>query len=683
MRSSVPLGATSPTAARRMAAFESMDGGHATVHQITALFNSVADGEGMVDRGGLATAMQKLSLPYEPARIEEYFTEIAEAGAVAISLEQFVPWFQARGDWSFAPGGSTQGFKKAGTSVKSVGKKVLKPAAKLKAAIMGGDDARSARGVAPESMFLIDQNGNSDMREQADLRGHLHLRYESEFQHLRDLIVGQEDDSTYQEAFDEANAELFDEGSAEKALGWPADCIQAAKRVFTRKEQLNLWRHFVQSGPELDAKAGTLLSWQNNRDSATSAPTPEAAERTAYAFLNSADGSIEGIVNKETLPFEQALQAVRDALQQELAARRSKVSELEQRLRDMRAHADQNQNSMAPPRKLRFSGLRGEAAAANGTYCAEGLRCYWGRPLYARMLDSGGDPTVPYFLFFTKTYQPGEALADGSISAGKWSDGVWVLGPTLNSERCTAYLEESGEHDMLYPVSTKTLAADKERYAMKLWNVFDVVAKSWGEAPGRHCPSFSVEVFEEPGNSLTEYVEAAVDQQKQSAQQFEGMVEDEAEQETLRLTLKGYVDPSGNISRGAFLSWRKSVYKDEIQDKQMQLRDVILVDQTLSLAGTDDERKHTVDDIINGFVWQVQKEMAARQVAKRKFFARISRPSLSRAFFTWKFACRQSSMAAMPSSGLFTEPLLPWNVRHPRSRFTTRRLERCKITQAL
>jgi hypothetical protein len=45
-----------------------------------------------------------------------------------------VPWFQARGDWSFAPGGSTQGFKKAGTSVKSVGKKVLKPAAKLKAA---------------------------------------------------------------------------------------------------------------------------------------------------------------------------------------------------------------------------------------------------------------------------------------------------------------------------------------------------------------------------------------------------------------------------------------------------------------------------------------------------------------------------------------------------------------------
>jgi hypothetical protein len=156
-----------------------------------------------------------------------------------------VPWFQARGDWSFAPGGSTQGFKKAGTSVKSVGKKVLKPAAKLKAAIMGGDDARSARGVAPESMFLIDQNGNSDMREQADLRGHLHLRYESEFQHLRDLIVGQEDDSTYQEAFDEANAELFDEGSAEKALGWPADCIQAAKRVFTRKEQLNLWRHFV------------------------------------------------------------------------------------------------------------------------------------------------------------------------------------------------------------------------------------------------------------------------------------------------------------------------------------------------------------------------------------------------------------------------------------------------------
>jgi hypothetical protein len=210
-------------------------------------------------------------------------------------------------------------------------------------------------------------------------------------------------------------------------------------------------------------------------------------------------------------------------------------------------------------------------------------------------------------------------------------------------------LEESdGLDDMLYPVSTKALAADNKRYGMKQWNVFDVVAKSWEAAPGRHCPSFSVEGFEESGNSLTEYVEAAVEQQKHSSQQFERMVEDEEQQENLRLTLKAHVDADGNISRGAFLSWRKSVYKDEIRDKQKQLRDVILVDQTLSLAGTSDERKHAVDDIVNAFVWKVQKEMTARQVAKRKFFARISRPSLSRAFFTWcVHFCRHSCPASL------------------------------------
>ena len=136
----------------------------------------------------------------------------------------------------------------------------------------------------------------------------MYLRYESDFHHLRDLIISQEDDSNYQEAFDQANAELFDDGVTEQALGWPADCVTAAKQVFTRKEQLNLWRHFVQSAPGMGTKAGT--SWQDfaklSRESSKPQPmTPRVAELAAHAFLASADGSLEGILSKETLPFEQ------------------------------------------------------------------------------------------------------------------------------------------------------------------------------------------------------------------------------------------------------------------------------------------------------------------------------------------------------------------------------------------
>jgi hypothetical protein len=47
----------------------------------------------------------------------------------------------------------------------------------------------------------------------------------------------------------------------------------------------------------------------------------------------------------------------------------------------------------------------------------------------------------------------------------------------------------------------------------------------------------------------------------------------------------------------------------------------------------------------------------------------MNRPTLSRAFFTWKFAVRQST-EAITSSGMFAEPVLPWNVRHPRSSFS-------------
>jgi len=50
------------------------------------------------------------------------------------------------------------------------------------------------------------------------------------------------------------------------------------------------------------------------------------------------------------------------------------------------------------------------------------------------------------------------------------------------------------------------------------------------------------------------------------------MLTDESKQQSINLTLKGYADDDENISRGAFLSWRKKLYQDEAKDKQTEVR---------------------------------------------------------------------------------------------------------------
>jgi hypothetical protein len=385
--------------------FRSVDGEQATIDEVIVLFRRVAGDEDELDRAGLAQVMRTLNKPSEPDEIDRFFAEIG-GDDETVTLEAFVPWYQAAGTFALTTK-KDQNFKQAGAGAAKVGQKVLKPVAKVKKAIQGSETEVMGRGVAPESMFLIDANGNADMREKADLSARMHMQYERDFHQIRDMLSGQENDTNFQECFDDANAALFDAKAGEKALGWPTACIEAARRVFARKEQENLWRHFVQSNPVLGGKAGTLVFGVSigKETSASSAPTPRAAEHAAAAFLASADGSLEMIIDSETLPFERAFQAVCEALQQELSFRAAKVSELEERLAEMNAvrssvidralYPAQNGGGEAEtPRKLRISGLRGDAAIANGIYCVEGLRCFWGRPLYSRLPDNAGDSTA-------------------------------------------------------------------------------------------------------------------------------------------------------------------------------------------------------------------------------------------------------------------------------------------------
>lgn len=235
--------------------FSTVDGENATIEQVIAVFRRVAGDEDTIDREGLATVMLTLNKPSDEAAIDGMVSEIEARSpwdtGDRISLEMFVPWYQNTGAFVVAQEKHSD-FKDAGSTAASAAKTVLKPATKIKNAITGGggdDDDREVRGVAPESMFLIDKSGNTEMRERADLAAKVHARYERDFHHLQDILLGQENDSNYQEAFDRANEELFDEATAVKKLGYPAECVKAAKGVFQRKEQENLWRHFLQSEP--------------------------------------------------------------------------------------------------------------------------------------------------------------------------------------------------------------------------------------------------------------------------------------------------------------------------------------------------------------------------------------------------------------------------------------------------
>lgn len=100
----------------------------------------------------------------------------------------------------------------------------------------------------------------------------------------------------------------------------------------------------------------------------------------------------------------------------EVTFRREKIKVLTQRLESLPADV---------PVNINVSGLRGDAAAANGLYVASGQffggrqrtkighqRRFFGRPIFSQR---GGGHSLFY---------------DAMWSDGEWIDGVWALGPT-------------------------------------------------------------------------------------------------------------------------------------------------------------------------------------------------------------------------------------------------------------
>jgi hypothetical protein len=214
------------------------------------------------------------------------------------------------------------------------------------------------------------------------------------------------------------------------------------------------------------------------------------------------------------------------------------------------------------------------------------------------------------------------------------------------------------------------------------WQVFDTIAKGWASAPGTHCPAFSVDALEDENQTMREYISKAIEHEERMlrrAQETMGIQDSGSKTlkryksaETLELTLAGHKTADDKMTREGFYACGMQYYQEEVSNAQSSLRQNILsVSEHLPFLGDDpDDRRELVDEILTTFVWSCARKIQARKLEKRKFVARLERPTLSRAFFSWKFHWRQSSASAMVTGGTFAEPTLPWNVRHPRSTFS-------------
>lgn len=304
------------------------------------------------------------------------------------------------------------------------------------------------------------------------------------------------------------------------------------------------------------------------------------------------------------------------------------------------------------------------------------------------MLSSGSGSQVAHYCFFDMQH---ELDTDGNT---RWVNGSWIIGPTLSAERCTCWLPQNND-TYKHPVASINLskAAARDRILGKKspvvtadpadfgdWQVFDTIAKGWASAPGAHCPAFSVDVAQDKSQTMREYISKAIEHEARMlkrAQETMGTGSKSLKRyksaETLELTLTGHKTADGRISREGFYTCGMQYYQEEVSNAQNSLRQKILsqAESLTSLMGEDsDDRRELVDEILTTFAWSCARKIQARKREKRKFVSRLERPTLSRAFFSWKFHWRQSSASALVTGGTFAEPTLPWNVRHPRSNFS-------------
>ena len=641
--------------------FDAENAEDTTLSQVIRLFREFdADGGGTLDADELVPLMKRLSRPSDPASVAQMLRDMWLAGGQSgaqdeCTLEVFVEWWHTIGEYDQGVLAKSSGLDAAGVRMRRAKRTIGAPARKIKGLI--AEDAPMTKGVSPESMFVVNKAGTAAARDSSEVAERVRSMFSREFTHLEDVLRSHEADGTWQEVWETAMREDFDEAALIKQLRWNEQCAAASHEGIKEKASLaisnaSLHRVFLKSNPLLvHARRGKMREIT---------PSVSAVLKAAADFVSSGDA--EPFLDAEVLPFEQVRSVVRAALE----------SERQDRLIDVEALQQRGLELGDTPSKIVVKGLRGEASRANGVYFAHGLRAFWGRPMYVQVPDGQLAQSGPVNYLYYDMRHDGSAAEEA-----KWVEGMWILGPSLNSERCTAYLRErDGDEPTLFPTPTETLAETEPSESSNAyhWQVFDVVSHSWIAAPGMHAPAFEVRVVTgDTHTTMQDYIQMRQEHDETMLRQLQIWLADGSSfDEELDITLTGYKGVDGTITRSGFLTWRDTFYRDEVRKVQATLRKKILQKSwhdMLQLSGDPEEAKEQVDEVINVFVSESIRGNKGRRIAKRKFAMRMNRPTLSRAFFTWKFAVRQST-EAITSSGMFAEPVLPWNVRHPRSSFS-------------
>lgn len=608
------------------------------------------DGSGTLDRGKIKVLLRMIGNPDDEESVDDMLTEMwqggGEQGTVGqVSLPEFLAWwrknFPTKGKRSRASG-VTKALSSVGSKVKSSSKAIGEAA--------GMEQKKEkARGIAPESIFVMDQTGNAEARETHEAAILIQEQFESDFKHLEDIMLSSLD-TGWLELWEEAMVEHWDQQEKDEVLAqldevWTDECIDAASTGIdlAQGSVAALHRGFLRSQiPETEVSAGKFSRMRGRKKDKPLTPAAARQNAKQFAAENLADGArdLEQLLDCELLPLRAAVEAVCQAVQLEVEQRETKIKSLATKLTRMGADT---------PRKVQVSGLRGAAAEANGVYIADGLKSFWNRPLYVQMPEHH-DVSNLHYLYFDMAYTTTQDLQQGS-----WGDATWIIGPTLNSDRCTAYFDEPMGTELLYP-----MPSNKLENSASAWMVFDVVNHKWAAAPGGHCPSFSVNPILDGEDTMANYIGAAIADQEQIVEEVKAKLDSstsaddrETDQPATRPLANesfedmverslGELSADDCIARKDFLSWRNQFYMDELEGVKERLRGMILDRSSgVKFPSENDfnDNQDFVENILDEYVVTFGMKQQTRRVAQRKFVANANKPVLSRAFFSCESQC--------------------------------------------
>ena len=539
---------------------------------------------------------------------------------------------------------------------------------------------KKERQVEPESVFVMSADGRaSSDRERAELMDKIQQIHENEFHRLEDAFNTHAESRGEAEVWETCARDSFSEAITIEQLGWQKRHSETAKRALiasietatstaggladdglgrVQVAQVN-WRCFLKEELAHKATAGKDLKRQSSWDSRqgnVSVGSEAQITEAARAFVKASQGELEAVLDGEALPLDTAVEAVILSLTEEVRSRDARISGLINR---------QSKLADATPRKIKVSGLQGDAAAANGTYCADGLRACWGRPVYLQQFDNQATDKEAHFLYYDQSY-----FKDENTGISQWTDGMWIIGPSQNSDRCTAYMSEPVRDGAVVSLPHPCCNVGAT------WKVYDVVKKKWLQGPGDHCPA--LRVFEVQNDTYQDYIGKSIAEQREMREMISLQVESPGFAAHVRKKLRKYSllkSDGGGIQRKSYMAQMRKFHAKEVRKMQNTIISNILAahdDKRLALPADNDftDNYHLVQTIVHKFLNSVEHKQKQRVLQKRQFLVRMNRPAMSKAFFSWKMISRSNKSNKDVASNMFAEPQTPWNVRHPRSKFT-------------